>query len=262
MTYLQWRQDKGFRVGTTRTCPRPDARRPVSGVALRAAQERADAAWVLSTHATEAEARAEEAVVSLRHRLPTLPFNARREANASGLVADQRLIDRVFESVDTYDSGTQLLLDRQLEFDEPHHVPADMGGAPPQRDGHVRVGTGAVARRCTSSRSADAIARPRRHSSGSDSPFVRPARVQAAGGTSPASRTMAPRWPSSTTSPPSYRFMSGRSPAWARASARATACRSRRQRRSGPAWSCSIATAATTSWSPSNGCRSRLRSTT
>ena len=38
MTYLQWRQDKGFRVGTTRTCPRPDARRPVSGVALRAAQ--------------------------------------------------------------------------------------------------------------------------------------------------------------------------------------------------------------------------------
>ena len=57
MTYLQWRQDMGFRVGTTRTSPRPEAARPVSGVAMRAMQERADAAWVLSTHESEAEAR-------------------------------------------------------------------------------------------------------------------------------------------------------------------------------------------------------------
>ena len=128
MTYLQWRQDMGFRVGTTRTCPRPEARRPVSGVALRAMQERADAAWVLSTHATEAEARAEEAVVSLRYRLPTLPFKARRGQSANGLVSDQSLIDRIFASVDTYSNGNELLLDQHLEFDEPHHVPRTWEG--------------------------------------------------------------------------------------------------------------------------------------
>jgi DNA helicase-2/ATP-dependent DNA helicase PcrA len=128
MTYLQWRQDMGFRVGTTRTCPFPAAQRPVSGVALRAMQERADAAWVLSTHATEAEARAEEAVVSLRYRLPTLPFKARQGKSVNGLVSDQSLIDRIFTSIDTYSSGNELLLDRHLDFDEPHHVPRTWEG--------------------------------------------------------------------------------------------------------------------------------------
>jgi DNA helicase-2/ATP-dependent DNA helicase PcrA len=128
MTCLQWRQDMGFRVGTTRTCPQPATRRPVSGVALRAMQERADAAWVLSTHATEAEARAEEAVVSLRYQLPTLPFKARKGKSVNGLVSDQLLIDRIFQSVDTYPNGNELLLDRHLEFDEPHHVPRTWEG--------------------------------------------------------------------------------------------------------------------------------------
>ena len=55
MTYLQWRQDMGFRVGTTRTCRGP-RRASVSGVALRAMQERADAAWVLVDARAEREA--------------------------------------------------------------------------------------------------------------------------------------------------------------------------------------------------------------
>ena len=92
MTYLQWRQDMGFRVGTTRTSPRPEAARPVSGVALRAMQERADAAWVLSTHESDAEARVEEALVSLDYAIPTLPFSARRTATAGGVVAHQHLL--------------------------------------------------------------------------------------------------------------------------------------------------------------------------
>ena len=49
MTYLMWRADKGFRVGTTRTSPNGRGK-PVAGVRLRAMQERADAAWILSTH--------------------------------------------------------------------------------------------------------------------------------------------------------------------------------------------------------------------
>src|SRR5687767_12497014 len=66
MTYLMWRKDKGFRVGTTRTLPEVQATRPASGVQLRAMQEKADGAWVLSTHATEGEARLAEARTSLR----------------------------------------------------------------------------------------------------------------------------------------------------------------------------------------------------
>jgi len=121
-------EDMGFRVGTTRTSPRPEAARPVSGVALRAMQERAGAAWLLSTHSTEPDARAEEAVVALRYQLPTLPFKARLGRSVNGLVADQRLIDRVFESVDTFAHGQRLLADRHLDFGEPHHVPPTSEG--------------------------------------------------------------------------------------------------------------------------------------
>ena len=59
LVYLMWRRGKGFRVGTTRLYT--DAvKRPISGVQLRSNQEHADAAWVVSSFATEPEARAEE----------------------------------------------------------------------------------------------------------------------------------------------------------------------------------------------------------
>ena len=61
LTYLMWRRGKGFRVGTSRTYTNGQAK-PVIGVALRARAEHADAAWVVSTHASESEARYAEAV--------------------------------------------------------------------------------------------------------------------------------------------------------------------------------------------------------
>ena len=84
MAYAMWRADKGFRVGTTRTYPIGRGQR--SGVASRAMQESADAAWVVSTHAAEAEARAAELELSLRYRLPTLPFRraSREERERTG----------------------------------------------------------------------------------------------------------------------------------------------------------------------------------
>ena len=90
-------------------------------------QERADAAWVISTHASEPEARAQEAILALQYQLPTLPFKA-RTGSANGLVGDQRLIDRVFASVDTDAAGECLLIDQGLELDEPHHVPRTWEG--------------------------------------------------------------------------------------------------------------------------------------
>ena len=57
---------------------------------MRAAQERADAAWVVRLHDTEAEARASEAELSLRYGLPTLPFKARRGSRATGSSATRR----------------------------------------------------------------------------------------------------------------------------------------------------------------------------
>ena len=66
-TYLMRRQGVGFRLGTTRVYSRGQPR-SVAGFSLRLTQERGDALWIVSTHRSEREARAEEYVLSLRYR--------------------------------------------------------------------------------------------------------------------------------------------------------------------------------------------------
>ena len=77
LTYLMWRGDKGFRVGTTRTRLRGQHPNRPTGCRFARSQEHADAAWVLSTHDTEGEARAAEQLYALQYGIPTLPFVAR-----------------------------------------------------------------------------------------------------------------------------------------------------------------------------------------
>jgi len=126
MTYAMWHADKGFRVGTTRTYP--NQTQLASGVALRAMQEGADAAWVVSVHSSEAKARAHELKLSLRYRLPTLPFRCRKGGSVNGLVHDQAAIDDVFASFPTTATGLVLLADHGLSFDYPHHAPRTVDG--------------------------------------------------------------------------------------------------------------------------------------
>jgi DNA helicase-2/ATP-dependent DNA helicase PcrA len=127
MTYLMRRASRGCRVGVTRTYT--DAvRKPVIGLRQQAKQEHADAAWVVSVHETDAEARAAEQVLSVKYGLPTIPFVARRGARSNGLVGDQVLIDRVFEAVDSNLGGLRLVHDTGLDVEHPHHVPATHEG--------------------------------------------------------------------------------------------------------------------------------------
>jgi DNA helicase-2/ATP-dependent DNA helicase PcrA len=121
MTYLMWKRGSGFRIGTSRTYT-DGQRQPIPGPALRMNQEHADATWVVSTHRSEAEARAAETLTSLRFQLPTLPFVARRTAvdAEQSVVASQELIDRIFAELDTESGGRTLLREEGLSFDHPH----------------------------------------------------------------------------------------------------------------------------------------------
>ncbi len=121
MTYLMWKAGCGFRIGTSRTYTNGQPR-SVAGPAFRMNAERADATWVIDVYESEAEARAAEALLSLRYQLPTLPFLARSNGSPPGrsLVGDQALIDRVFAELDTESAGRRLLSDHGLSFDHPH----------------------------------------------------------------------------------------------------------------------------------------------
>jgi DNA helicase II / ATP-dependent DNA helicase PcrA len=125
-TYLMRRRDEGFRLGTSRTYTNGRVK-PVVGFMQRCRQEHADAAWVVSTHAKEGEARAAETTLSLKYEVPTLPF-VTRAGSDNGLVANQALIDRVFSEVACDEGGRRLLDDSGLTPDVPHYMPQSFTG--------------------------------------------------------------------------------------------------------------------------------------
>jgi len=116
-TYAMRRDDLGFRVGMTGTL-RNARGQSVAGVQTRAMSERADA-WVVSTHATKAEATVAEAVLAARYGLPTIPFVAK--GAHPGLISNQALIDQVYDDVDSEPRGYGLLRAEGHADDLPHH---------------------------------------------------------------------------------------------------------------------------------------------
>jgi DNA helicase-2/ATP-dependent DNA helicase PcrA len=137
MTYVMWKRGVGFRVGTSRTYTAGQGK-PVVGVAYRMRNEGADAAWVVSVHASDAEARVAELLLSAQYGLPTIPFNARPSGARSpnSLVGNQTLIDRVFTTLDTDAAGRRLLTDEGLSLRFPHFASA---AHPSGRRGSPRV---------------------------------------------------------------------------------------------------------------------------
>jgi DNA helicase II / ATP-dependent DNA helicase PcrA len=125
MTCLMWKRGFGFRIGTSCTYTNRWAQ-SLAGPALRMNQEHADAAWVLGVYPSDAEARVAETVLSLRYAIPTIPFVARPtgDGKGGGLVADQRLLDRVFAELDTEAGARGLLSDEGLSFTHPHFTAA------------------------------------------------------------------------------------------------------------------------------------------
>jgi len=119
MTYVMRRRGSDFRVGTTKTT-RNRRGQSVAGVQARASTEKAEAAWVVSTHTTEAEARVAEAVLAVHYGLPTLPFQARTMRR--GVLSDQKLIDHVHENVNSESGGRALLRDQGLSIHDAHHA--------------------------------------------------------------------------------------------------------------------------------------------
>ncbi|GJG87587.1 hypothetical protein tb265_27680 [Gemmatimonadetes bacterium T265] len=124
-TYVMYKRGTGWRVGTSQVYTR-GRKKPMVGFAQRCLQEHADALWVVGVHASEQAARVEEALLSLRYALPTVPFVARAVAGAAdgrSVVGDQAALDAIFAGVDTADGARRLLADRGLALDAPHHRP-------------------------------------------------------------------------------------------------------------------------------------------
>ncbi|MDJ0770062.1 MAG: 3'-5' exonuclease [Ilumatobacter sp.] len=119
LVYLMYRADRGWRIG--RTVGARSARQGVTkhGLFVRCNQEHADAAWVLEVCPSMAEAAYWEAWFAAEYGLPTVCFHD----VGRGLAMDQAWLDRLYRDVDTATRAKQLLADRQLSAEFPHHRP-------------------------------------------------------------------------------------------------------------------------------------------
>ncbi len=120
--YLMFKLGWGYRLGTSQVYTRGQVK-PEVGFIQRARQERADAVWVVSTHACENDARTEEIILSLRHQVPTLPFVARKGGSINGIVHDPAKLRQVFDAFDTVAGGRRILAQFRLDEKVPHFVP-------------------------------------------------------------------------------------------------------------------------------------------
>ncbi|WP_244592766.1 UvrD-helicase domain-containing protein [Azospirillum palustre] len=121
-TYLMHKEGTGWRLGTSQVYTAGQVK-PMVGFMQRLLQERADALWIVGTHSSENDARADEYIASLRYQIPTLPFVPRRGRSENGLVQDAAYLSKVFSSFDTDAGAARLLADRGLPMDHPHHRP-------------------------------------------------------------------------------------------------------------------------------------------
>jgi DNA helicase-2/ATP-dependent DNA helicase PcrA len=71
-TYLMYRRDLGFRLGTTHGAKGKQK----NALACRVRQEGADKLWLLDAHTTPASAAKQEAHLSLKYGVPTAPFRS------------------------------------------------------------------------------------------------------------------------------------------------------------------------------------------
>jgi DNA helicase-2/ATP-dependent DNA helicase PcrA len=120
--YLMHKEGVGFRLGTSQVYTEGQAK-PMVGFKQRALQERADALWIIRTHASENDARIDEVLTSLRFGLPTCPFVPRKGKGVNGFVHDAVYLRRIFSSLDTLVAAERLLEEVGLDIDRPHHRP-------------------------------------------------------------------------------------------------------------------------------------------
>ncbi len=118
--YLMYRKNKGYRIGITqgvRSIRR--SKDVVSGLQVRANQEKADKIWILEVCDNISEAYYLEQFLAAKYGLPTMVFHN----SGRSMRLKQEHINRLYQNIDTEGRAKSLFKDLMLFYDYPHHWP-------------------------------------------------------------------------------------------------------------------------------------------
>ncbi len=123
--YLMYKRDMGYRIGQVQSARRDGIHGiPISGLAVRGNQEKADKMWVLKVCENRAEATFWEQYFAFEYGIPTTVFfTAGRKMGI-----DQTLIDELYGRIDTTGRAERLMADLHISPAHPHHRPKGIAG--------------------------------------------------------------------------------------------------------------------------------------
>ncbi|HEX7277522.1 MAG TPA: UvrD-helicase domain-containing protein, partial [Acidimicrobiales bacterium] len=119
LVYLMYRADRGYRVGLAKSMRPRRVGEEDLGLRVRVNQEHADAAWILRTCESRADAAFWEAFYAAEYGLPTQCFHGLGRE----LALSDELLERLYLQLDTASRAKRLMDDLDLHPDFPHHRP-------------------------------------------------------------------------------------------------------------------------------------------
>lgn len=116
--YLMHKDDFGFRVGMTTSCYNHNIKKDENGIMHRLAMENAGKIWIIDRAENMKHAIYLENYYAYKYSCPQYVFKPR---DKNGL--DIEYIKKLSNDLNTFDNGIRLLKDKDLSFDDPHHIP-------------------------------------------------------------------------------------------------------------------------------------------
>jgi UvrD/REP helicase subfamily protein len=127
-TYLMYRHDFGFRIGTTSEVRSGNRREIRNGIDIRLMQERADKIWIIKTSNNIEESKYFEAYYAYKYSIPMYMFVTSDSGNGIPETSlSKNYVRQLHNELNTFENGKRLLSDLGMFYDYPHRVPQAEG---------------------------------------------------------------------------------------------------------------------------------------
>lgn len=127
-TYLMYRHDIGFRIGTTSGVRAGNRGELRNGIDVRLMQERSDKIWIIKTSESKEESLYWEAYYAYKYSIPMYRFVVSNGDNSipKTALSEQQVLE-LHRKLDTFSNGVRLLSDLGMSYEFPHRVPQAEG---------------------------------------------------------------------------------------------------------------------------------------
>ncbi len=127
-TYLMYRHDIGFRIGTTSGVRAGNRGEIRNGIDIRLMQERSDKIWIIKTSESKEQSLYWEAYYAYKYSIPMYRFvTSYGDGSIPKTALNEKQVLQLHKELDTFSNGVRLLSDLGMSYEFPHRIPQAEG---------------------------------------------------------------------------------------------------------------------------------------